>query len=53
MLSTVDNFQGEEGDLVILSTVRNNDLGKVGFIAMDNRGNVMLSRAKHGMVILA
>jgi hypothetical protein len=51
-LSTVDNFQGEEGKVVILSTVRNNDRGSIGFLAMDNRVNVMLSRAKHGMVIL-
>jgi superfamily I DNA and/or RNA helicase len=45
-LSTVDNFQGEEADIVIISTVRNNSQGKVGFLQIPNRVNVMMSRAK-------
>lgn len=51
-VATVDNFQGEEATLVLLSTVRNNKEGRVGFINMTNRVNVMLSRARHGMVVL-
>lgn len=48
-LSTVDNFQGEEAKVVIVSTVRSNNRGSTGFLKISNRVNVMLSRAKHGM----
>ena len=51
-LSTVDNFQGEEAEIVLISTVRNNDHGKVGFLSFENRVNVMLTRARHGMYII-
>lgn len=51
-ISTVDNFQGEEALIVVLSTVRSNTRGSLGFLAIDNRVNVALSRAKHGMVVL-
>ena len=51
-LSTVDNFQGEEAKVVIISTVRSNKIGKIGFLKSLNRVNVMLSRAKHGMILL-
>jgi hypothetical protein len=50
-LATVDSFQGEEAEVVIISTVRNNPEGRTGFLKTDNRVNVMLSRAKHGMYI--
>jgi len=51
-LATVDNFQGEEAEVVIISTVRNNTKGRTGFLKISNRVNVMISRAKHGMFIL-
>lgn len=50
-LSTVDNFQGEEADVVIISTVRSNPQGRTGFLQISNRVNVMMSRAKHGMYV--
>jgi hypothetical protein len=50
-LSSVDNFQGEEANIIILSTVRCNKDGSIGFLREDNRVNVMLSRAKHGMFV--
>lgn len=50
-LATVDNFQGEEADLVFVSTVRCNPRGRTGFLKISNRVNVMLSRAKHGMIV--
>ncbi|KAI0563256.1 DNA2/NAM7 helicase [Gracilaria domingensis] len=50
-LSTVDNFQGEEAEIVLVSTVRCNDRGSVGFLKFSNRINVMLTRAKLGMYI--
>ena len=50
-LATVDNFQGEEEQLILVSTVRSNSQGKIGFLGEYNRVNVMFSRAKHGMII--
>ena len=44
----VDNFQGEENDIIILSLVRNNSFNKVGFLKEENRVCVALSRAKMG-----
>ncbi|RYP53611.1 hypothetical protein DL768_001475 [Monosporascus sp. mg162] len=51
-LSTVDNFQGEEAKIVIISLVRSNLQRKVGFLSTENRVNVLLSRAQHGMYII-
>lgn len=51
-VATVDNFQGEEAKVIILSLTRNNAMGDIGFLKMKNRINVMLSRAQHGMYIL-
>ncbi|ELU02825.1 hypothetical protein CAPTEDRAFT_212972 [Capitella teleta] len=45
---TVDNYQGEENEIIILSLVRSNDDRKLGFLAEDNRVCVALSRAKKG-----
>ena len=47
-LTTVDNFQGEENDIILLSLVRSNKTEKVGFIQSVNRACVALSRAKKG-----
>lgn len=47
-LTTVDNFQGEENDIVLLSLVRSNLLDKPGFIKVRNRACVAISRAKIG-----
>ena len=51
-LATIDNFQGEEAQVVIVSLVRNNKQGRVGFLATTNRANVLLSRAQHGMYVI-
>ena len=51
-LATVDNFQGEEAKVIIVSLVRSNPEGKVGFLRTTNRINVLLSRAKHGMYLI-
>ncbi|OAL28194.1 hypothetical protein AYO20_09522 [Fonsecaea nubica] len=51
-VSTIDNFQGEEAKVVIISLVRSNDQNKCGFLRTSNRVNVLLSRAKHGMYII-
>ena len=47
-LTTVDNFQGEESDIILLSLFRSNKDEKVGFIKVENRACVALSRAKKG-----
>ncbi|KAF5570747.1 NFX1-type zinc finger-containing protein [Fusarium phyllophilum] len=51
-LATVDNFQGEEAKVVIISLVRSNPRHKLGFLRTSNRINVLLSRAKHGMYLI-
>ncbi|KAJ4354192.1 uncharacterized protein N0V89_005926 [Didymosphaeria variabile] len=50
-VATVDNFQGEEAKVVIISLVRSNDIPKVGFLKTTNRINVLLSRVQHGMYL--
>lgn len=51
-IATVDNFQGEEAKVIIVSLVRSNDERKCGFLKTSNRINVLLSRARHGMYII-
>lgn len=51
-VATVDNFQGEEAKIVIVSLVRSNEEKKVGFLKTTNRINVLLSRAQHGMFLI-
>lgn len=46
LVSTVDGYQGEENDIVILSLVRSNDDNNIGFLKTDNRVCVALSRAR-------
>ncbi|KAF2114105.1 P-loop containing nucleoside triphosphate hydrolase protein [Lophiotrema nucula] len=48
---TVDSYQGEENDIVILSLVRSNRRNNIGFLNVDNRVCVALSRAKRGFYI--
>ncbi|KAK5943902.1 hypothetical protein PMZ80_003183 [Knufia obscura] len=51
-IATVDNFQGEEAKVVVISLVRSNDQHHVGFLKTTNRINVLLSRAQHGMYVI-
>ncbi|KAI0466524.1 hypothetical protein F4859DRAFT_507316 [Xylaria cf. heliscus] len=51
-LATVDNFQGEEAKVVVISLVRSNREQRCGFLSTSNRINVLLSRAKHGMYLI-
>ncbi|KAJ8336970.1 hypothetical protein SKAU_G00381900 [Synaphobranchus kaupii] len=48
-LCVVDRYQGEENDIVILSLVRSNKEGRVGFLNIPNRVCVALSRAKKAL----
>ncbi|KAJ4436029.1 hypothetical protein ANN_18655 [Periplaneta americana] len=51
-ITTVDNFQGEENDIILLSLVRSNTEAKIGFLKVENRVCVALSRAKKGLYIM-
>ncbi|KAM0816897.1 hypothetical protein AB5N19_02699 [Seiridium cardinale] len=51
-LATIDNFQGEEAKVVVISLVRSNEQSKCGFLSTPNRINVLLSRAQHGMYLI-
>lgn len=50
-LVTVDSYQGEENEVVILSLVRNNAHRRIGFLGVRNRVCVALSRAQRGLYI--
>jgi hypothetical protein len=45
-IDTVDSFEGREEDLVVISLVRSNERGRIGFLRVPNRLNVAVSRAK-------
>ena len=48
----LDNYQGEESDIILLSLVRNNEDNKIGFLSIENRVCVALSRARNAMYIM-
>ena len=48
---TLDGFQGRENKIIILSTVRNNALGSIGFLSSPQRITVAFSRAKAAMLV--
>ncbi|XP_059650771.1 uncharacterized protein LOC132296602 [Cornus florida] len=51
-VKSIDGFQGGEDDIVIMSTVRTNKEGSIGFLASRQRTNVALTRARHCLWVL-
>ncbi|KAK6852240.1 hypothetical protein PG995_012365 [Apiospora arundinis] len=51
-LSTIDNYQGEESDIVIASLTRGNDQGDIGFMSSPERLNVLISRARNCLIMI-
>ncbi|XP_051116745.1 uncharacterized protein LOC127241645 [Andrographis paniculata] len=51
-VKSVDGFQGGEEDVIIISTVRSNNIESIGFLSSLQRANVALTRARHCLWIL-
>ena len=51
-VNTVDGFQGQERDIIIISMVRSNDDGQIGFLSDLRRMNVAITRARMKLIIL-
>ncbi len=51
-ISTIDSFQGQEKETVILSLVRSNDEGDIGFLKDYRRMNVAMTRAKEQLYVI-
>ncbi|KAK2742940.1 hypothetical protein FQN57_005070 [Myotisia sp. PD_48] len=51
-ISTIDNYQGEEADIVLVSMTRSNESCDIGFMAAPERLNVLLSRARDGLIMI-
>ncbi|MEP7373927.1 MAG: AAA domain-containing protein [Chitinophagaceae bacterium] len=51
-ISTIDSFQGQEKEIIIVSLVRSNDDGDIGFLKDYRRMNVAITRAKEQLFVI-
>ena len=51
-INTVDAFQGQERDVIVISFVRSNEKGEVGFLADIRRTNVAMTRARKKLIMI-
>jgi superfamily I DNA and/or RNA helicase len=51
-VNTVDGFQGQERDIIVVSLVRSNDEGQIGFLRNLRRMNVAITRARMKLIII-
>ena len=51
-VATIDNYRGEESDIVIVSLTRSNHRAEVGFMATPERLNVLITRARYALIMI-
>lgn len=51
-MASIDNYQGEESDIVVASLTRSNPDHEIGFMCSPERLNVLLSRARNGLIMI-
>ena len=52
LITFTDNYQGEESEIVLVSLVRSNSSGDIGFMFSPERLNVLLSRARNALIMI-
>ena len=51
-MNTVDGFQGQERDVIVISLVRSNERGEIGFLHDLRRMNVAITRARMKLILI-